>query len=78
MDFAAWLEAYVGDTWHTLDARHNQPRIGRQLIARGRDAVDVALTTAFGPANLTRFTVWTEPARPLSGHAGGPRWKNKG
>jgi transglutaminase-like putative cysteine protease len=60
MDFAAWLEAYVGDAWHTLDARHNQPRIGRQLIARGRDAVDVALTTAFGTANLTRFIVWTD------------------
>jgi len=60
MDFSAWLEAYVGGVWHTLDARHNQPRIGRILMARGRDAVDAALTTSFGSANLTRFTVWTD------------------
>ena len=60
MDFSAWLEAYVGGGWYTLDARHNQPRIGRVLMARGRDAVDVALTTSFGQANLTRFTVWTD------------------
>ena len=60
MDFAAWLEVYVGDAWHTLDARHNQPRIGRLLIARGRDAVDVALTTSFGTANLTQFSVTTD------------------
>ncbi len=60
MDFAAWLEVFVGDAWHTLDARHNQPRIGRLLIARGRDAVDVALTTSFGTANLTQFSVTTD------------------
>jgi transglutaminase-like putative cysteine protease len=60
MDFAAWLEVYVGDAWYTLDARHNQPRIGRLLMARGRDAVDVALTTSFGTANLGQFTVWTD------------------
>ena len=60
MDFSAWLEAYVGGVWYTLDARHNQPRVGRVLMARGRDAVDAALTTAFGPANLTGFTVWTD------------------
>jgi transglutaminase-like putative cysteine protease len=60
MDFAAWLEVYVGDAWHTLDARHNQPRIGRLLMGRGRDAVDVALTTSFGTANLTQFSVRTD------------------
>jgi transglutaminase-like putative cysteine protease len=60
MDFSAWLEVYVGGRWFALDARHNQRRIGRLLMARGRDAVDVALTTSFGPANLTRFTVWTD------------------
>jgi transglutaminase-like putative cysteine protease len=60
MDFSAWLEAYVGGAWYTLDARHNRPRIGRLLMARGRDAVDAALTTSFGPATLTRFTVWTD------------------
>jgi transglutaminase-like putative cysteine protease len=60
MDFSAWLEAYVGGAWYTLDARHNEPRIGRILMARGRDAVDAALTTSFGSTNLTRFTVWTD------------------
>jgi transglutaminase-like putative cysteine protease len=60
MDFSAWLEVYLGGAWHALDARHNAPRIGRQLMARGRDAVDVALTTSFGGANLTGFTVWTD------------------
>jgi transglutaminase-like putative cysteine protease len=60
MDFSAWLEVYLGDGWYTLDARHNRPRIGRVLMGRGRDAVDVALTTSFGSTELTRFTVWTE------------------
>jgi transglutaminase-like putative cysteine protease len=59
MDFAAWLEVYLGGAWRTVDARHNTPRIGRLLMARGRDATDVALTTSFGVANLTTFTVWT-------------------
>jgi transglutaminase-like putative cysteine protease len=57
MDFSAWFEAYLGDRWWTLDARHNQPRIGRVLMATGRDASDVALTTAFGSANLKKFLV---------------------
>ena len=57
MDFSAWFEVYLGDRWWTLDARHNQPRIGRVLMATGRDAADVALTTAFGAANLKRFLV---------------------
>jgi transglutaminase-like putative cysteine protease len=60
MDFSAWLEVYLGGGWHTLDARHNAPRTGRVLMGRGRDAVDVALTTSFGNTTLTRFTVWTE------------------
>jgi transglutaminase-like putative cysteine protease len=60
MDFAAWLEVYLGDAWYTLDARHNQRRIGRVLMGRGRDAVDVALTTSFGSVTLTKFTVWTD------------------
>lgn len=59
MDFSAWFEVYLGDGWHTLDARHNEPRIGRVLMGRGRDAVDVALTTSFGNTTLTKFTVWT-------------------
>jgi transglutaminase-like putative cysteine protease len=60
MDFSAWLEVYLDGAWRPLDARHNHPRIGRVLMARGRDAVDVALTTSFGAATLTQFTVWTD------------------
>ena len=60
MDFSAWFEVYMGGRWITLDARHNEPRIGRILQARGRDAVDVALTTSFGSARLDKFTVWTD------------------
>jgi transglutaminase-like putative cysteine protease len=57
MDFSAWFEVYLGNRWWTLDARHNQPRVGRVLMATGRDAADVALTTAFGSANLKNFLV---------------------
>ncbi len=59
-DFAAWFEAYVGGGWYTFDARNNMPRIGRVLIARGRDAADVAITTTFGPNTLESFKVWTD------------------
>jgi transglutaminase-like putative cysteine protease len=60
MDFSGWFEAYLGGQWYTFDARHNTPRIGRVLIARGRDAADVALTTSYGIANLESFRVWTD------------------
>jgi len=60
MDFSAWFEAYLEDRWWTFDARHNQPRIGRVLMATGRDASDVAMTTSFGIANLKQFTVVAE------------------
>jgi transglutaminase-like putative cysteine protease len=60
MDFAGWFEAYLGGSWHTFDARNNTPRIGRILMARGRDAADVAISTAFGENKLTSFRVWTE------------------
>jgi len=60
MDFAGWFEAYLDGRWYTFDARNNTPRIGRVLIARGRDAVDVAISTTFGPNKLTGFTVWTD------------------
>jgi transglutaminase-like putative cysteine protease len=60
MDFNAWFEVFLGGRWYVLDARHNQPRIGRIVIARGRDAADVAISTAFGPARLARFKVITE------------------
>jgi transglutaminase-like putative cysteine protease len=63
MDFSAWFEVYLGNRWYTLDARHNEPRIGRILQARGRDATDVALTTSFGSAKLEKFTVWTDEIR---------------
>jgi transglutaminase-like putative cysteine protease len=59
MDVSAWFEVYLGGGWHTLDARHNAPRIGRVLVARGRDAADVALTTAFGANRLASFRVAT-------------------
>ena len=60
MDFNAWFEAFLDGKWYTFDARHNQPRIGRILISRGRDAADVAMITSFGPHALTRFTIITE------------------
>ena len=60
MDFAAWFEAYLGGRWYTFDARNNTRRIGRVLIARGRDAADVAITTTFGPNTLESFRVWTD------------------
>ncbi|HSG66663.1 MAG TPA: transglutaminase family protein [Gammaproteobacteria bacterium] len=60
MDFSAWFEAYLGNSWYTFDARHNIPRVGRVLMARGRDAADVALLTSFGSSRLERFTVWAE------------------
>jgi len=57
MDFSAWFEVYLGDRWWTLDARNNVPRIGRVLMATGRDATDVAITTSFGNARLAHFDV---------------------
>lgn len=57
MDFAAWFEAYLDGRWHTFDARNNTPRVGRVIVGRGRDAVDVALITSFGPLTLTDFVV---------------------
>jgi transglutaminase-like putative cysteine protease len=59
-DFAAWFEAWIGGRWHTFDPRNNAPRMGRVLMARGRDACDVAIATTFGPNTLERFTVWTD------------------
>jgi transglutaminase-like putative cysteine protease len=60
MDFHAWFEAYVGGRWYAFDARHNQPRIGRVVVGRGRDVVDVALTTAYGNAPLKQMIVWAD------------------
>jgi transglutaminase-like putative cysteine protease len=66
MDFNAWFEAYLGGRWYTFDARHNQPRIGRILIARGRDATDVAMITSFGSHGLSRFVVTTEEVHDMA------------
>jgi transglutaminase-like putative cysteine protease len=59
MDFAAWFEAYLGGRWYTFDARNNVRRVGRVLIARGRDAADVPISNTFGPNTLKSFKVWT-------------------
>jgi transglutaminase-like putative cysteine protease len=64
MDFAGWFEAYLEDGWYTFDARNNEPRIGRVLLARGRDAADVAISTSFGPNTLEKFKVWTDEVLP--------------
>jgi transglutaminase-like putative cysteine protease len=69
MDFSAWYEVFLDGRWFTFDARHNHPRIGRIVIARGRDAADVAISTAFGPAELVRFNVITNELKPIdAGH----------
>ncbi|MGA2929913.1 MAG: transglutaminase family protein, partial [Solirubrobacteraceae bacterium] len=60
MDFSAWFEAYLDGRWHTFDARNNTPRVGRVVVGRGRDAIDVALITSFGPHVLTGFQVRAE------------------
>jgi transglutaminase-like putative cysteine protease len=69
MDFSAWFEVYLGGRWWTVDARHNRPRVGRVLMAVGRDASDVAITTSFGLASLTHFNVVSDevPAETTSG-----------
>ena len=69
MDFNAWFEAFLDGKWYTFDPRHNMPRIGRVVVARGRDATDVPLLHSFGPHQLTMFKVWTyeqesHPAKP--------------
>jgi transglutaminase-like putative cysteine protease len=63
MDFSAWFEVFLDGNWYTFDARHNIPRIGRILIARGRDATDVAITTSFGPHTLVSFDVVTDEVK---------------
>ncbi|HTB65411.1 MAG TPA: transglutaminase family protein [Steroidobacteraceae bacterium] len=67
MDFAGWFEAYIGGSWHTFDARNNTPRIGRVLIARGRDAADVAISMTFGPNVLEGFRVWADEVKAEPG-----------
>jgi transglutaminase-like putative cysteine protease len=57
---SSWFEVFLDGRWYTMDARHNHPRIGRIVMGRGRDAADVAMSTAFGVANLVRFEVVTQ------------------
>jgi transglutaminase-like putative cysteine protease len=70
MDFHAWFEVWLGDRWWTFDARFNTPRIGRLPIGRGRDAVDVAMSTTYGPVTLSRMTVWADE-QPEQGDTAG-------
>jgi hypothetical protein len=63
MDFSAWMEVYLGGRWYSFDARHNQPRIGRIVIARGRDAADVPITMVFADHRLENFRVVTDEIR---------------
>ena len=67
MDFSAWFEVFLGDRWYTSDARHNARRIGRIVMARGRDATDIPLVHSFGLHTLKNFKVWTDVAEGVSG-----------
>ena len=69
MDFSAWFEVYLGGRWFTFDARHNTPRIGRILVARGRDAADCAITTTFGQSSLAQFDIVTEEVKDAARRA---------
>jgi len=66
MDFSAWTEVWLDGAWHTFDPRNNVRRIGRIVVARGRDAADVPLLNSFGPHVLKSFRVWTYPTDPVA------------
>lgn len=66
MDFCAWMEVYLGDSWHTFDPRNNERRVGRTVIGRGRDAADVAMVTSFGEVQLLDMTVVAAQRAPLT------------
>ena len=68
MDFSAWMEVYLGGRWWSFDPRNNIPRIGRIVVARGRDAADVAMISSFGPHSLNRFRVWAYEVDSLDTH----------
>lgn len=70
MDFSAWFEVYLGGRWHIFDPRNRVPRIGRVLIAQGRDAADVPLSNVFGPTTLKQFKVWTDEVPSAAPSAG--------
>lgn len=65
MDFSAWIEVFLGGEWHTFDPRHNARRIGRVVVARGRDAADVPLINSFGLHSLTQFRIWTDEVKDV-------------
>ena len=71
MDFSAWFEVYLEDRWWAFDARNNEPRVGRVLMATGRDATDVAITTSFGNALLAHFEITTDEVTEQREGAGG-------
>lgn len=71
MDFSAWIEVYIGNRWVTFDPRNNVPRVGRIVVARGRDAADVPLINSFGPHVLKAFRVWTYDVTNLGTADGG-------
>jgi transglutaminase-like putative cysteine protease len=70
MDFCAWMEVYLAGRWWTFDPRNNEPRIGRVLIGRGRDALDVAMVTTYGSPRLAKMTVWADEVVPTASDAG--------
>jgi transglutaminase-like putative cysteine protease len=78
MDFSAWVEVFLSGGWYAFDPRHNKPRIGRIVVARGRDAADVPLVNSFGSHILKTFKVWTDEVKAVppdfavsrSGHDG--------
>ena len=65
VNFSAWFEVYLGNAWHTVDARHNYPRIESILVARGRDAANAAISTAFGEATLSEIAVFTDERKTI-------------
>ena len=71
MNYSAWVEAFLANRWYAFDARHNEPRIGRIVVARGRDAADVPLINSFGQHTLKAFAVVTEEVEePMAVAAG--------
>jgi transglutaminase-like putative cysteine protease len=65
MDFSSWVEVFLDNRWYAFDARHNEPRIGRIVVARGRDATDVPLVHSFGSHTLKNFKVWTDEVKAV-------------
>jgi transglutaminase-like putative cysteine protease len=64
MDFCSWFEVWLDGRWWTFDPRNNEPRIGRVVIARGRDALDTAMVTTWGQVSLQLMTVWSDEVTP--------------